>query len=158
MAAACASESASFFTAGGPFAGFSTGSGSISATVSSAPRPLIASAHASMVRIVSRSPRSMRSSIFPASSPRLTIGATPIPVKRSSSSQAEPTMPPRFIEPIASRLSSAPSNARSSSTSAVPSTPSTPGKASAVTIRSSSSRRFSIARAFDPALKMPRAG
>src|SRR5262249_55844803 len=64
----------------------------------------------------------------------------------------------RFIEPIATLPSSAPSSSRSSRTSGLPSTPSTPGRPSAVTSRRSNPYRSAIASGTVRTPSAPRAG
>src|SRR6478735_2640457 len=113
-----------------------------------------ASALAWSVATVPGSSRQMRVSILPPSSPRSPISAAEYAVNRSSSSKLAPWRPPRFIDPMASLSSRAPSSRRSSSTSGVPRTPSTPGRDSAVARRSSRSLRLAIAA---PAPRTPRA-
>jgi hypothetical protein len=66
--------------------------------------------------------------------------------------------PPRFIDPMTTLPSSAPSSSNSSITSGEPSTPSTSGCANAVTRRSSRLRRSAIAIGFPPLARAPRAG
>ena len=86
------------------------------------------------------------------------LGGACRPVKRSSSSNAAPCNPPRFIEPMTTLSSSAPISRRSSRMSGVPSTPSTPGRATAVASRSSRSLRLAMAIPSARTPRAPRAG
>ncbi len=101
---------------------------------------------------------SMRSNILPPSRPCSTIASGVCAVSWSSSSHAEPISPPRLIEPMATLPSSAPSSARSSRMSGVAITPSTPGSASAVMVRSSTSRRSAMTKGWPETPTIPRAG
>ncbi len=120
-------------------------------------RPVTASAQACSVLAVAGSAGSMRSSILPPSRPAVAIPGALYPVNRSSTSNAAPGSPPRFIEPSTTLSSSAPSSNRSSTMSADPSIPSTPGRPSATRMRSSRSARFAIAIGRSPAASTPRA-
>jgi hypothetical protein len=120
--------------------------------------PSTACAQASSVDTVAASCGSMRSSILPPCQPAASMPDGEQPVNRSSTSKTVPARPPRFMEPITTLPSSAPSSSRSSSTSAVPSTPSTPGLPSATTRRRSSSARSPIAVGCAPTRSAPRAG
>ena len=91
-------------------------------------------------------------------SPSSAMAAASYPVNRSSISKTVPARPPRFIEPMTTLSSSAPSSSRSSMMSAVPSTPSTPGRDRASDIRSSRSARSAMAIGRSPARSAPRAG
>ncbi len=84
---------------------------------------------------VAASSGSMRSSILPPWKPGPRDPSASYAVNRSSISKPVPARPPRFIEPITTLPSRAPSSSRSSRMSAVPSTPSTPGRASAIISR-----------------------
>ena len=117
-----------------------------------------ARAQASMVTTVAGSSGSIRNSILPPSNPIRAVLSASYPVNRSSISKAVPASPPRFIEPMTTLSSSAPSSSRSSMMSAVPSTPSTPGLDSASDIRSSRSARSAMAIGRSPARSAPRAG
>ncbi|OLB73463.1 MAG: hypothetical protein AUI14_26175 [Actinobacteria bacterium 13_2_20CM_2_71_6] len=141
-----------------PSAARLTQNGSTIAISLCAARSDTASPHASRVRAVAGSVGSMRSSILPASNRMAVIEAASYAVNRSSSSNAVPNRPPRFIEPTTTLSSSAPSSSRSSRTSGVPSTPSTPGRDSATRNRSSRSTRLAMAVGRPRTPSAPRAG
>src|SRR5690242_5339985 len=132
--------------------------GSIIAISRCRARSLMASALAWSVATVAGSSGSMRVSILPPSKPASAIDCASYPVNRSSISKTVPARPPRFIEPMTTLSSSAPSSSRSSTMSAVPSTPSTPGLDRASDIRSSRSARSAMAIGRSPARSAPRAG
>ena len=100
---------------------------------------------------------SIRSSVLPPSRPNSSMWSASYAVSRSSNSQRAPMMPPRFIVPMATTPSRAPSHASSSKMSALAMTPSTPGTRSALITRSSKVYRSATASGSGPTANMPRA-
>ncbi len=93
---------------------------------------LTACGAASSVATVPGSPRQIRVSILPPSSPRACDLRRAVAGEAVVELEGGALRPPRFIEPMTTLPSSAPSSSRSSRMSGVPSTPSTPGRSSAV--------------------------